>query len=338
MRVGLVAPPWVPVPPTRYGGTEAVIDRLARGLVAGGHEVLLVASGDSTCPVERRWVYPTPPEPMGSTLPELHHVQFAYEELAGCDVIHDHTLSGPVWAATVPSRPPVLATNHGEFSPPVRQLFRHLSRSVAVNAISHSQAATAPDVPIIGVVHHGLDLERFAVGTGDGGYAMAIGRCTPDKGVDRAIEIARRAGVPIVVVAKKREPDEIRYFEEKVAPLLGPGVEYLGEVHPDERDRLLRDAVALVNPISWPEPFGLVMVEALACGTPVVSFPAGAAPEIVDDGVTGFLPVDVDAAVAALGRVSDLDRAACRKAVEERFSAERMVADYLALYGCLASV
>jgi len=337
MRIGLVAPPWVPVPPTRYGGTEAVIDRLARGLVEEGHEVLLMATGDSACPVPKRWAYATPPAPMGSTLPELHHVQRAYEELAGCDVIHDHTLSGPVWAATVESRPPVLATNHGEFNEPVRQLFRHLSRKVAVSAISHSQASFAPDVPIAGVVHHGLDLERFQVGQGDGGYVMFVGRCSAEKGVDRAIRIARAAGIPIVVVAKKREDDEIRYFEEKVEPLLGPGVEYLGEVHPDERDRLLRGALALVNPIAWPEPFGLVMAESLACGTPVIASPIGAAPEIVDDGVTGFLCQGEDDAVVALGKIGSLDRGDCRAAAEQRFSAKRMVSDYLALYACLAS-
>jgi glycosyltransferase involved in cell wall biosynthesis len=314
-----------------------VIDCLARGLVDAGHEVLLVATGDSTCPVDRRWVYDVAPEPMGSTLPELDHVAFGYDELAGCDVIHDHTLSGPVWAATVRDRPPVLATNHGEFSPPVRRIFAHLAGAVTINAISHNQAATAPDVPITAVIHHGLDLDRFTVGAGQGGYAIFIGRCTPDKGVDRAIEIARRAGVPIKLVAKKREAEERRYFDERVAPLLGPGVEYLGEVHPDERDRLLQGALALVNPISWPEPFGLVMAESLACGTPVVGYPAGAAPEIVDDGVTGFLCHDIDSAATALAKVGSLDRGACRAAIEERFSSKRMVADYLALYASLAS-
>lgn len=333
MRIGLVAPPWVPVPPTRYGGTEAVVDTLARGLQAQGHEVMLATTGDATCPVQRVWVHPEPPVPMGSTLPELHHVQEAYEALAGCDIVHDHTLTGPLWAATLDDRPPVVATNHGEFSPEATRLFAHVSTWVAVSAISHSQASqTGGQVPLAGVVHHGLDLDRFELGEGRGGYVIAIGRCSPDKGVDVAIRIARRCGLPIVVVAKNREPAELRYFEERVQPLLGPGVEYLGEVHPGERDRLLRDAVALVNPITWQEPFGLVMVESLAAGTPVITYRYGAAPEIVDDGVTGFVCDGEEEAVAALGRVGELERKACRLAVEERFSAERMVSDYLRLY------
>lgn len=332
MRIGLVAPPWVPVPPTTYGGTEGVIDVLARGLVAQGHEVVLATTGDATCPVERTWAYGSPPEPMGSTLPELHHVQVAYEQLADCDVIHDHTLTGPLWAASLQDRPPVLATNHGEFSEPVQRYFAHVVGSVVVSAISHSQARQATGVEIAGVVHHGLELERFEVGEGDGGYVVAVGRCCPDKGIAEAIEIATRAGVPIKVAAKKREDLEIRYFEERVAPLLGPGVEYLGEVSPERRDELFRGALALLNPITWQEPFGLVMVEALGCGTPVVGFPYGAAEEIVDDGVTGYLCGSVDEAVDALARVPELERKACRRAVEERFTAERMVSEYVELY------
>jgi glycosyltransferase involved in cell wall biosynthesis len=337
MRIGLVAPPWVPVPPTRYGGTEGVIDTLARGLAERGHDVVLATTGDAECPVERRWVFATPPEPMGSTLPELHHVRAAYEALADCDVIHDHTLTGPLWASTLPARPPVLATHHGDFSEAAREFFAHVSPHVAVNGISHDQVSQAVGVPVAGVVHHGLDLERFTVGEGKGDYVLFVGRCSPDKGVAEAIEIARAADLSIVVVAKKREGPEMRYFEERVAPLLGPGVEYLGEVHPVERDRLMRDAVALVNPVKWHEPFGLVMVESLACGTPVVAFPRGAAPEIVDHGVTGFLCESQESAVAALDKVRDLDRWDCRSAVEKRFTADRMVTDYLQLYEALAS-
>lgn len=332
MRVGLVAPPWVPVPPVRYGGTEAVLDTLARGLVASGHEVVLATTGDAGCPVDKRWAYATAPEPMGSTLPELHHAKMAYEELAGCDVVHDHTLTGPLMAMSLRRRPPVLVTNHGDFSHAARAYFAHLSSAVTITAISHNQRSHAPDLPVAGVVHHGLDLDRFTVGQGGGGYVAYVGRCAPEKGVAEAITIARRAGYPIVVVAKKRQDAELRYFEEAVAPLLGPDVDFRGEVHPDERDRILRDAVALVNPIAWAEPFGLVMAESLACGTPVLAFTAGAAPEIVDDGKTGFLCESVDDAVEALLRVGDIERATCRAAVEERFSADRMVADYLALY------
>ena len=335
MRVGLVAPPWVPVPPVRYGGTEAVIDTLARGLVAAGHEVLLATTGDAGCPVPTVSAYPTAPEPMGSTLPELHHAIVAYAALADCDVIHDHTLAGPLTAMTLRRRPPVLVTNHGDFSAPARAFFQHIAPVAAITAISHHQRAQAGDLPITAVVHHGLDLDRFAIGTGKGGHLAYVGRCAPEKGVAEAITIARRAGLPIVVIAKQRQPAEVRYFDEVVAPLLGPDVDFRGEVHPEERDQVVRDAIALLNPIDWAEPFGLVMAESLACGTPVIAFPSGAAPEIVDDGTTGFLCADVDSAVEAVSRIETLDRAACRTAAEERFAASRMVSDYAALYATL---
>ena len=335
MRIGLVAPPWVPVPPVRYGGTEAVIDTLARGLVAAGHDVLLATTGDARCPVPTVSAYPTAPEPMGTTLPELHHALVAYEALADSDVIHDHTLTGPLTAMTLPHRPPVVVTNHGDFGAPAKAFFRHLAPAVTITAISHHQRAQAGDLPIAAVVHHGLDIDRFAIGTGKGGHLAYVGRCAPEKGVAEAITIARLAGLPIVVIAKQRQPAEMRYFDEAVAPLLGPDVDFRGEVHPDERDQVVRDAVALLNPLGWAEPFGLVMAESLACGTPVIAFPAGAAPEIVDDGKTGFLCADVDDAVEAVLRVDTLSRAACRAAAEERFSADRMVSDYLALYATL---
>jgi glycosyltransferase involved in cell wall biosynthesis len=332
LRVGMLAPPWVTVPPERYGGTEAVIDVLSRGLLAAGHEVVLFTTADSGCPVPKQWTYAVPPLPMGSVLPEIHHVQAGYDALLDCDVIHDHTIAGPVWAATLSERPPVLVTQHGEFSPEVCAVLAHLQHAVTVNAISHSQAAMARGVGVQAVVHHGLETGRFPVGAGEGGFAMYIGRCTPEKGLDTAIAIARGAGVPLVVVAKMREVVEQRYFTETIEPLLGDDITFLGEVPPPERNRLLAQACALINPISWPEPFGLVMAESLACGTPVIAYPAGAAPEIVDDGVTGFLCKSSEEAAQALRDVGQLDRDACRAAVQERFSAERMVADYVALY------
>jgi glycosyltransferase involved in cell wall biosynthesis len=332
LRVGLVAPPWLPVPPATYGGTESFVDVLARGLVATGHAVRLFATGHSTCPVDRSWFYPEGVEPIGMAVFEAAHVQAAYEVLDDCDVIHDNTTLGPMWAAAVRHPTPIVLTYHGEFSPQTIPLYAVVARWCGLTAISHSQRASAPEVPFAGVVHHGIEADRFTPGDGSGGYAMFLGRLAPEKGAAEAIEIARRAGMPLRIAAKMREQPEKDYFAEFVEPHLGPDVEFLGEVDPEERERQLGGAVALLNPISWAEPFGLVMIEAMACGTPVVGFPSGAAPEIVVDGTTGFLCDGVTDAADALTRVGGLDRAACRRHVETAFSAKRMVADYVQLY------
>jgi glycosyltransferase involved in cell wall biosynthesis len=320
------------VPPPLYGGTEEVVDHLARGLDRAGHDVTVFTTGDATVPVRRRWVYDTPPEAMNVTAPECRHVQAAYEELSGCDIIHDHTLIGPIWSAAVGSDVPVVTTVHNPFTDDSRPLYVDIARHAAVVAISHDHRSTAPEVPVAAVIHHGLDADRFKVGAGAGGYLLFVGRLAPEKGAREAVEIARQAGMPLRIAAKMRAPDEQAYFAEEVEPLLGHGVEYLGEIGTAERDRAYGEAIALLNPITWAEPFGLVMIEAMACGTPVVGFPAGAAPEIVTDGVTGFLVDDVDGAAEAVGRISSIDRGVCRQWFEEHFSADRMVADYVRLY------
>jgi glycosyltransferase involved in cell wall biosynthesis len=332
MRIGLIAPPWVPVPPPRYGGTEEVLDDLARGLTALGHEVTLFTTGDSTCEVDRRWVFPEPPPEMNLSMPECRHVQAAYDALDGCDVIHDHTTLGPVWAQSQGVTTPVVVTMHNAFTPVSRPVMRRIARFASIVAISDSHRSAAPDVPVIAVIRHGIDASRWPMGDGSGGYALYLGRFTPEKGAAAAIRIARRAGVRLALAAKMRSPAERAYFETQIEPALGPDVRYVGEVDRRHRERLLCGAVALLNPISWPEPFGMVMIQALACGTPVVAFANGAAPEIVVEGVTGFLPRTEPEAVDGLLAAARLDRADCRAAVEGYFSARRMVADYAALY------
>ena len=331
LKIGLIAAPWVAVPPPLYGGTEVVIDHLARGFTDAGHDVRLFTTGDSTCPVDRRWLHSRAVGTTGSLLDELGHVQAAYAELADCDVIHDHTLLGPLWA-NANRTPPVVTTVHGEFTPTLTDLYRSVSGKAWVVAISHHQRSTAPTVPVAHVIHHGIDVERCSVGRGDGNYVVFLGRMHPDKGVHRAIEIARAAGKTILIAAKMWEPAERRYFTERVEPLLGPDAVYLGEVGGQEKHDLLAGAEALVNPIRWPEPFGLVMIEALAVGTPVLAFAEGAAPEIIDHGRTGFVCRDNRDMVDRLGEVGTLDRAACRADVAARFSTRHMVDEHLALY------
>jgi glycosyltransferase involved in cell wall biosynthesis len=333
MRIGVIASPWVAVPPPAYGGTESVIHNLCVGLDRLGHEVHLVTIGESTCPVLRSSVFDHPTGMIGDPVAEIVHARAAYALLAGADVIHDHTIVGPQLLPEAAAGPvPVVTTWHGPFSPQARMMFTTRPPGLSLVAISHAQRATAPEVDVDAVIHHGVDLDVHRPGPGGGGYLAFIGRMSPDKGPDRAIEVARRAGMPLVIVAKMREQGELAFYEQHVRPLLGPDVTFAGEADAAERRDLLRHAEALVNPIQWPEPFGLVMAESLASGTPVVALRNGAAPEIVDDGRTGFLCDDLDEMVAAVARVDDLDRAACRAAAEERFSVARMAADHAELY------
>ncbi|MGB8020971.1 MAG: glycosyltransferase family 4 protein [Candidatus Nanopelagicales bacterium] len=336
MRIALVAGPWLPVPPPLYGGTEGVIDRLATGFVAAGHEVLLYTTGDSTCPVPRRWVRErSVPELIGQSVVELHHLMHAYDEVADFDIIHDHTIIGPVYAQGR-VRGKVVTTNHGPFQGEVNEIFARVAQHAALIAISHDQASRSI-APVSAVIHHGVRPEDFPVGDGAGGYLLFLGRFSADKGVREAALAAREAGVDLVIAAKMREPGEVEYFRAEVEPLLGASVRYVGEVGAREKCELLGSARALLNPIHWPEPFGLVMIEALACGTPVITLRAGAAAEIVNHGSTGFVCDTLPEIVSAIGRIDDLDRGACRAAVETRFSADRMVGDHIALFERLLS-
>ena len=333
MRIGLIAPPWLPVPPPGYGGTEVVIDNLARGLQALGHDVRLFTVGESTCPVTREHLYLAGVEPMGAGVPEAAHVLAAYEALADCDVIHDHTVLGPLLAAQHGiGRPPVVTTSHGLFTPQTRRILAAVAGHAWIVAISRSQARSAGRIPIAAVIHHGIDLEVYRPGPGDGGYLLFVGRMSAEKGVHHAVRIARRAERPLVIVTRIGEPAERAYFERRVRPLLGPGVELLTEQPLAGRIELMRGAAALLNPITWREPFGLVMAEALGCATPVLAFPNGAAPEIVDPGRTGYLGRNEEELISAVDRVLDLDRRQCRAAAERRFSLIRMALDYQRLY------
>jgi glycosyltransferase involved in cell wall biosynthesis len=336
MRIALIAPPWTPIPPPLYGGIELVVDQLARGLVAIGHDVTLFTTGDSTCPVPKLWLLPeSEGSRIGSAVPELRHVAAAYDAVKDHDVVHDHTVVGPLYSERFP-RLPVLTTIHGPFNEELTDLYQRVAHRVPIIAISHAQHRAAPQVPIAQVIHHGIDAADFPIGDGkgdkDGEYVLFLGRMAEDKGAHRAIEAARNAGVRIFLAAKMREAKEHAYFEEMVAPILGSDAEYLGEVPHEQKLELLAGAKALLFPIRWNEPFGMVMLESMACGTPVLAFPEGAAPEVVDHGRTGFLCDDVPAMTAAIGQLDTLDRSNCREAVEGYFSTRRMVAEHAELF------
>ena len=311
-----------------------MVDNLARGLAALGHQVVLFTVGESGCPVTRRRLYPSAVEPMGDSIHEAAHALAAYDALGDVDVIHDHTVLGPLLGPVArPDGPPRAVTYHGPFQAESRRILAAAAaHGTSVVAISHAQAASAGRVPVAAVIHHGIDLDAYRFGPGGGDYLLFVGRMSPDKGVARAVRIAHRAGFRIIIASKIRENEEHAYFEHAVRPLLRDSDEVRVEEPLTRRIELLRHAPALLDPIDWPEPFGLVMAEALACGTPVIGRPFGAAPEIVDDRVTGFLAFGDDELVAAVGRIDTIDRRGCRAAAEQRFALPRMARDYERLY------
>ena len=331
LRVAVIGSPWVPVPPTAYGGTEAVLDGLINGLLSAGHEVAYAGHADSRVAAQPLGsLDPDDVGPIGHTPTELAHVLAAYEQASAwdADVIHDHTMLG---ATCVRSAIPVVVTNHGPFDSLTTPVFEHIARHAAVVAISRAQASSCRTVPITAIVHHGLDVSSWPMGAG-GEYLLFLGRMNPDKGPHRAIALAREAGVPLVLAAKMREEAERQFFDAEVRPRLHPDAHFVGEADATTKRSLLAGAKALLNPIEWPEPFGMVMIESLACGTPVICPPHGAAPEIVDHGVTGYLVDSTTAALEAIDAVETLDRAACRDAVVERFTIDAMVDRYIDVY------
>jgi glycosyltransferase involved in cell wall biosynthesis len=335
LRIAQVAPLYEPVPPKLYGGTERVVSYLTEELVAQGHAVTLFASGDSA--TSARLV---PGSARALRLdrscmdPLAHHVLLLEKVLQRArefDVIHFHVdyLHFPLSRrAGVPH----VTTLHGRLDlPDLAPVYREF-REAPVVSISNAQRTFLPEAAWVRTVHHGLPPEPFRPGWGEGGYLAFLGRISPEKRVDRAIEIARRAGRRLRIAAKVDRAD-IEYFERLIRPRLAlPHVEFIGELDESEKSEFLGGASALLFPIDWPEPFGLVLIESLACGTPVVAFDEGSVGEIVEDGVTGFLVQSVAEAVAAVSRLSSIDRRACRRAFERRFTVGRMATDYVEIY------
>lgn len=335
MRVGLLSPVWFPVPPTGYGGIEWVVALLADGLVDAGHDVTLFASGDSRTKARLVSVFDeAPSEKIGLTLPELHHALACYERAGEFDVLNDH--SGlPAAALGGAVATPVVHTVHGPLDGDAGPIYEQIARvapNVGLISLSLNQRRPKPDLPWVANCPNALDLGAYPVDPHRGDYLLFLGRLSEDKGAHRAIEVAKQAELPLKIAGKMREPLEKEYFETHVRPNLGWGIEYLGEVSHEEKIDLLQHARVTLFPIAWEEPFGLVMIESMACGTPVVATRRGAVPEVIDHGRSGLIVSGPDEMVAAIGDADELDPLECRRYVEERFSAERMVADYVAAY------
>jgi glycosyltransferase involved in cell wall biosynthesis len=338
MRIAVLSPPWFPVPPAGYGGIEWVVSLLADGLATAGHDVTLFASGDSYTKAKLASVFTeAPSEQIGMTLPDLRHALACYELADEFDIVNDH--SGPLAAAVGAAvGTPVVHTVHGPLTGPPGALYSSLARvapRVGFVSLSYNQRKPLPDLNWVGNCHNALDLGAYPVHHERGEYLLFLGRMSPDKGCHRAVEVARKAGVPLKIAGKMREPPEREYFEEHVAPHLGDGVEYLGETSHGKKVALLQNARATLFPIEWEEPFGLVMIESMACGTPVIATRWGAVPEVIEEGRSGVIVDDYREMAAALADADRLEPLECRRSVEERFSSERMVRDYEETYAAM---
>jgi glycosyltransferase involved in cell wall biosynthesis len=335
MRIAQVSPLVERVPPVAYGGTERVVAYLTEALIDLGHDVTLFASGDSRT---RARLIAAAPHALrldpGCLDPLAHHIrqlELVARHAASFDVIHFHSgfLHMPLSRRL---STPSLSTLHGRLDVPDLRSLMDDMRDVPVVSISDAQRQPLAFLNWCGTVHHGLPGQLLPFHPTPQDYVVFLGRISPEKRVDRAIEIARRAGLPLLIAAKVDSADRA-YFAETVAPMLnGPGVRFVGEVNDAEKVRLLGQARALLFPIDWPEPFGMVVIEALSCGTPVIAWNHGSIPELIEHGVTGFVVDSIEAAVEAVDRARTLDRAACRHAFETRFESGRMARDYVTIY------
>jgi glycosyltransferase involved in cell wall biosynthesis len=340
MRIAQIAPVWFTVPPRAYGGIELVVSLLADGLTEAGHDVTLFASGGSETKATLVSPLAEPPDPalLGTTWFEASHAVASYMQAGAFDVIHDHSgIVGPGFGALLDGQPPVAHTLHGPWTEPSKEYYRLVHERIHLVAISHSQRLTGEKLRYAGTVYNGIDVTAYPFRADKQDYLVYMGRSNPDKGPGLAVEVARRAGVPLKMIVKKSERFEQDYWDNVVAPQLTDMVEVYEQVSHAEKAEMLAGAKGMIFPIRWLEPFGLVMTEAMACGTPVVTAPMGAAPEIVVDGETGFLRDSVDDMVAVVDRLGDLDPRACRARVEEHFSAEAMVRGYEAIFERLAA-
>ena len=335
MRIAQVAPLYESVPPKLYGGTERVVSWLTEELVSLGHEVTLFASGDSmtkarliaACPESLR----LSPDSIDSTARHLVLMEHVLKLKDEFDIIHFHIdyLHFPLSAREQYAH---VTTLHGRLDiPDLIPLYEAYPR-MPVISISKAQRNPLPHLNWQGTVHHGLPKNQYKFHRREGNYLAFLGRSSPEKGLDQAIEIAKAAGMPLKIAAKVDKTDQ-EYFDSCIRPLLESSlVEFIGEVGYPEKNDFLGNAAALLFPIVWPEPFGLVMIEAMACGTPVIAYPFGSVPEIMTDGVSGFVVQDVNGALDAIQKVDQLDRKRVRAYFEQRFTTERMASDYMAIY------
>lgn len=335
MRIAQVSPLWESVPPKLYGGTERIVSYITEELVAMGHDVTLFASGDSETSAKLEAICPQALRLntgiFNRDAPLIMQQERALGVSGNFDIVHSHLdfLGFPVARRNAV---PMVTTLHGRLDlPELEPVFREFIEMPLVS-ISASQRRPLPWANWAGTIHHGLPRNLYSFHSKSEGYLAFLGRISPEKRPDQAIEIAKRSGIPLKMAAKVDPADRV-YYEAAVEPLLNhPLIEFVGEISDAEKNDFVGNAIALVCPYDWPEPFGLVLIEALACGTPVLAYRRGSIPEIIDHGVTGFVCETLDEMVEAVGQVPYLERRRCRAAFDERFTADRMARDYVALY------
>jgi glycosyltransferase involved in cell wall biosynthesis len=343
MRIAQIAPPWLAVPPKGYGGIEWVVSLLADGLVERGHEVTLFATGDSSTKATLDYAFAQAPGPrlINDIWHDVVHTLHSFRHLEAFDVFHIHAPWSALAVGASIGRPAVY-TLHGSFTDQMRRIYEEVGDRVWYVAISQAQRAHMPELRYAGVVYNGVDLPAYPFRPAEekDDFVLFLGRAAPEKGVLRAVRAAREAGQRLVCAVKVAEATEQQHWEREVLPEMPADATVLGEISVEEKMDLLARARAVLFPIDWDEPFGLVMTEAMACGTPVIATPRGSVPEVVADGETGFI-VSVEnyprEAAAALERLAEIDAAACRTRVDRLFSKDAMVAGYERVYELAAS-
>lgn len=336
MRIAQVAPLHESVPPKMYGGTERILHWLTEGLIEKGHEVTLFASGDSTTTAKLVAIVPKALRLEGGFMVDktgFHSLMYeqVFKVASDFDIIHFHSDYAHLPYVRL-MQTPTLTTHHSRLDYlPLADILKESNGYPAVS-ISEAQRGPIPWLNWQATIHHGMPRDMFVLNEQPSDYILFLGRLCPEKRPDRAIEIAKQAGMRLKIAAKV-DPVDREYFSTEIEPLLDDSfIEYVGEVDDSQKQELIGNAYALIHPIEFPEPFGIVMIESLACGTPIVAFRTGSIPEVVDEGLTGFVVDDIPSAVEALKKVRTLDRKRCREVFEKRFSSSRMVDDYLAVY------
>ncbi|MGH2772750.1 MAG: glycosyltransferase family 4 protein [Actinomycetota bacterium] len=333
LNIAMVAPPWFELPPSAYGGIEWMCYWLAEGLTSRGHRVTAIGAGNDNLSGDFISTFDDPPsDRITDSIVESIHIARAARHMGELkpDVIHDHTLSGPL--LSFDRSVPTVVTAHGPIVPDIADYYGALGDKIALVAISNAQRRTAEDLPWASTVYNAIPVDEYPFRAEKEEFILFLGRMNAEKAPHLAIEAGRAAGVPVVLAGKCSEPLENEFFEQKVKPLLGPDVDWIGEADTEKKKDLLSRARCLIMPIQWEEPFGLVMIEAMACGTPVVALQAGSVPEVVDHGTTGFVCARPDELPGAVGDVDSIDASACRDHVLRNFDVSVMVKGYERAY------